>query len=107
MPIFWSARQTSGLEANHGNRGRRSFCLGALQFVSDFKRRAREAERDPVYACNAVKSAKSLLIRLFATRMLEKPMIVGSWKQGNALIERGSSDYQSAPRWRITAWSDR
>jgi hypothetical protein len=54
-----------------GNRGRRSFCLGALQFVSDFKRRAREAERDPVYACNAVKSAKSLLIKLFATRMRE------------------------------------
>jgi hypothetical protein len=43
------------------------FLLGGLQFVSDFKQRAREAERDSVYTCNAVKSAKSLLIRLFAT----------------------------------------
>jgi hypothetical protein len=43
MPIFESVRQTSCLEANLRESGRRSFCLGALQFVSDFKRRAREA----------------------------------------------------------------
>ena len=34
--------------------------LGALQSVSDFKRRAREAERAPVYTYDALKSAKAL-----------------------------------------------
>jgi hypothetical protein len=75
MPIFERrvSVKTSGLEANLRESGfRRPPCLGALQFVSDFKRRAREAERDPVYTCNTVKSAKSLLIRLSATlRMRE------------------------------------
>jgi hypothetical protein len=36
-PCAARGRGTSGLEANHRNRGRRSFCLGATQFVSDFK----------------------------------------------------------------------
>ena len=71
MPIFRARVKRLAWKRIFGNRGRRSFCFGALQFVSDFKRRAREAERDPVYACNAVKSAKSLLIKLFATRMRE------------------------------------
>jgi hypothetical protein len=66
MPIFESAVPRLAWKRILGNRGRRSFCLGALQFVSDFKRRARKAERDPVYTCNTVKSAKSLLIRLSA-----------------------------------------
>jgi hypothetical protein len=61
MLIFEGARQMSGLEANLRESGSPIFLLGALQFVSDFKRRAREAECDPVYTCNSVKSAKSLL----------------------------------------------
>jgi hypothetical protein len=56
MPIFESVRQTSCLEANLRESGSPIFWLGRLQFVSDFKQRAREAERDPVYTCNAVKS---------------------------------------------------
>jgi hypothetical protein len=36
---------------------------GAQQFVSDFKRRAGEVERPPVYIWDAVKFAKSLIIR--------------------------------------------
>jgi len=72
MPIFESVRQTSCLEANLRESGSPIFLLGALQFVSDFKRRARKAERDAVYTCITVKSAKSLLSRLSTTlRMRE------------------------------------
>jgi hypothetical protein len=55
--------KASGLEVNLWGIGFADFLPGAQQFVSDFKRRAREVERTPVYIWDAVRFAKSLLIR--------------------------------------------
>ena len=55
--------KTSGLEVNLRGIGFADLLTGAQQFVSDFKRRAGEVERPPVYIWDAVKFAKSLIIR--------------------------------------------
>jgi len=52
--------KTSGLGANLRALGSPISLPGALQFVSDLKRRALEAERVPAYTLTQWKSAKSL-----------------------------------------------
>ena len=55
LESVWLGKRTQGI-------GAADFLPGGLQFASDFRLRAREAERDPVYTCDELKSAKSLLI---------------------------------------------
>jgi hypothetical protein len=67
--------KTSGLEAILRESGSPTLCLGALQLVSDFIRRAREAERAPEYhdavkicevAIDSTKLSVDNLVNLFA-----------------------------------------
>jgi hypothetical protein len=51
------------------------FALGALQFVSDFKRRAREAERAPVYTYDAVEICE---VTIDETKVLLDTLVIGA-----------------------------